>query len=248
MAEIDKKLVSINWMGVRRLLLGVLNFAKWPATLIGAVYILATVPEHWRGIHADWDLLLKYLDVLAWPIVALCVLLHVRPGLPSLMGRLEELKVPGGNARFSKAQEQGDTQGEELKEIAPDASEPNTKALADFQITDDSTHAGLTSYEAATAYAQIYADIFGTQIEVLRRLLDYTDGVKREDFADILKKHEIRSEGKGFDSILPFMEYLLRNTLIRYEDETRTYQLTIAGYYFLVFLHKAELLEKPKDF
>lgn len=248
MAKADKKMIAVNWPMIGRFFLRVLKFIKWPVTLLGITYLLVTSSHFWRENHINWELLLKYVDVVIWPLVVLVVLWRIRPYLPGLFARLEGFNFPGGNAKFGKAQEQvADSQADELKEIAPDASEPNTKPGAEYQITDDNTHALLTSYDAAVAYAQVYANIFGTQLDILRRLVDYTAGLKVEDLEDILKEHRRRSNGKGFESLIGLMQFLMHNTLVLYEDDTQKYKLTIAGFYFLAFLHKAELLERSKE-
>jgi hypothetical protein len=242
MSDKDKKAIQVNWRAVGRFLFAVLKFVRWPLSL----YLIAQLPNYWQSVHPDWELLLKYVNVAIWPFVVLCILRAVHGSLPGLMDRLAELSIFGGRAKFNKAQGQAnDDQGEDLRGLAPDASEPNTKTANDFQITDDDTHALLTSYDAAVAFAQVYGTIFGTQINALRLLVDYPDGLKRADLDDILKEHKRRSNGKGFDNMVTFMQYPMRNTLVRYDDEK--YQLTIAGFYFLAFLHKSELLDRPKD-
>lgn len=246
MVKAKKKIITINWRELGSVLLAILSFVKWPVTLIVIVYAIKAIPDYANGIRINWDLLLRYIDVIIWPTVVVGALWFMKPNLPNLLDRLEELNIFGNNARFGKKQNQEtETQAEELKEINPNASKPTEKTNADFQIADDNTHNSLSSYEAAVAFAQVYADIFGTQIDALRRLNDYRDGLKAEGFNDILEEHKRLSKGKGFNDIVPFMQFLLRNTLVLFEAETQTYQLTNAGYYFLVYLYRAELLERP---
>ena len=247
MVKAEKKIITVNWKALGNSLLAIIRFVKWPATLIFVTYLIVTVPDYASGTQVNWDLILKYIDVVIWPVVAVGALWFIKPNLPNLLDRLEELNLFGNNAKFSKKQNQeNETQADELKEIDPDASKPTTKTNADFQIADDETHGLLSSYEAAIAYAQVYDDIFGTQIDALRRLLDYGNGLKATGFTDLLEEHQQRSKGKGFTDTVPFMQFLLRNTLALFESETETYQLTNAGYYFLVYLYKTEQLEKPK--
>lgn len=246
MAKPEKKIITINWRALGAFLSSLLKFVKWPLTLIAITYLAVKMPDY-SNLLVNWDLLLRYIDVVIWPLVVVGALWFIKPNLPNLMDRLEELNLLGNNAKFSKKQNQAtETQADELKEIDPDAPKPTTKTAADLQIADDGTHILLTSYEAAVAYAQVYADIFGTQIDALRRLVDYTDGLKSDGFSDILEDHKRHSNGKGYSDIVPFMQFLLRNTLVLYQAKTQTYQLTNAGYYFLVYLYKAELLDRPK--
>lgn len=247
MAKAEKKIITINWQVLGSFLSAVLRFIKWPVTLIVITFLIVKISDYAHGVQINWDLILKYIDVIIWPAVVVGALWFIKPNLPNLLDRLEELNLLGNNAKFSKKQNQEtENQADELKEIDPDAPKPTTKTNADFQVADDETHTLLSSYEAAVAYAQVYADIFGTQIDALRRLLDYSAGLKNDGFADILAEHQRRSKGKGYTDVVPFMQFLLRNTLALFDTKTQTYQLTNAGYYFLVYLYKAGLLERPK--
>lgn len=247
MAKPEKKIISINWQALGDFLGKILRFLKWPVTLIVITYLIVKVPDYGDDFHLNAELILRYIDVIIWPLVVVGALWFIKPNLPDLLDRMEELNLLGNKAKFGKKQNQEtETQADELKELDPEAPKPNTQTNADFQIADDETHSLLSSYEAAIAYAQVYEDIFGTQIDALRRLFDYTNGLKPDGFADIIEEHQRRSKGKGFTDVVPFMQFLLRNTLVLHDSKTNTYQLTNAGYYFLVYLYKAGFLDKPK--
>lgn len=248
MAKQEKKIITINWQALGDFLGKVLNFLKWPVTLIVIAYLLVKIPDYGDNFHLNAELILRYIDVIIWPLVVVGALWFIKPNLPNLLDRLEELNLLGNKAKFGKKQSQEtENQADELKEIDPDAPKPATNTTTDFQIADDETHALLTSYEAAIAYMQVYLNIFGTQIEALKLLASYTDGLKASDFADLLEKHRRLSGGKGFNNIVPYMEFLVQNILVLYEPKIQAFKLTNAGYYFLVFLAKAELLDKPKE-
>lgn len=247
MTRANKKIITINWQALGSSIISIIKFVKWPLTLFFITYLLLTVPNYAK-VDMDWELILKYINVLIWPLVIVGALWFIKPNLPNLLDRLEELNLLGNNAKFAKRQNQvTETQADELKELDPDASKVTTKTLADFQIADDETHILLTSYNAAIAYVQVYADIFGTQIYTLRTLLDYKDGLKASDLSTILEDHKRLSSNKGHASIVSFMQFLVRNTLAIHNPTTQVYQLTNAGYYFLVFLYKAELLDRSKS-
>jgi hypothetical protein len=248
MAEKSRNIISVNWRGLAAIIANLIKFIKWPASLIIITYLILSIPNYSGGLNINYDLLLKYIDVIIWPLVVVGALWFIRPNIPDLLARIEELTFLGNYAKFAKNKKQStDSQANELNDIDPSASKPTTKKQEDFQITDDDTHALLTTYEAAIAYIQVYAIIFGTQINVLRRLADYTDGLSADSLKDILEDHKTRSKGKVYTDILPFMEFLLHNTLVLYDAKTQTYQLTNAGYYFLVYLHKAGLLDGHED-
>lgn len=243
----SKKLTVFNWRAVCPTILSVIKIIKWPFTLVVIIYLIVSVPGHTGGMRVNWDLLLRYVDVIIWPLVVIGTVWFIKPDLPALLGRLEELNLLGNNAKFTKKQNQiTETQADELKAIASDAPSATTKTATDFQVADDETHNLLTSYDAAVAYAQVYEDIFGTQIRVLRTLLDYKSGLKPTQLSSLLEEHMRLSNGKGYSDIVSFMQFLLRNTLVIHDPKTQIYQLTNAGYYFLVYLYKTEQLDKPK--
>lgn len=241
-----KKILTVNWDVLGSVIISLVKFVKWPFTLILISYLIINIPDY-SSVNVNWELLLRYIDVVIWPLVVVGAIWFIKPNLPNLLDRLEELNIFGNNAKFTKKQNQvTETQADELKDIDPDAPKVTTKTSADFQIADDETHALLTSYDAAIAYAQVYDSIFGTQINALRSLLDYTGGLSPSDLSSILEEHKRLSNGKAYTDIIPFMQFLVRNTLVLYEPKAQVYQLTNAGYYFLVYLYKSGLLEKPK--
>lgn len=65
----------------------------------------------------DWRLFLDYLDVMAWPIVVLAVVIVFRGRLRELMGRITQAEGPGFKAQFNVAK----TRASEADE--PDLSE-----------------------------------------------------------------------------------------------------------------------------
>lgn len=248
MAKQAQKIISIDWHALGRTFIALVKFLKWPVTLLLITYLVVTVPDYTRELRIDWQLILQYIDVIIWPLVVVGALWFIKPNLPNLLDRLEELNLLGNKAKFGKRQNpSADSQADELKELDPNAPNPTTKTNADLQIADDDTHALLSSYEAGVAFAQIHADIFGTQIIALRRLLDYNGGLKAEGLLDILEEHKNRAKGAAFTDLVPFMQFLLHNTLARYDAATDTYQLTNGGYYYLVFLYKANLLDRFKE-
>ena len=176
-------------------------------------------------------MVLEYIDVIIWPLVVIGAIWFIRPNLPNLMDRLEELNLLGNNAKFSRVNDQNtDAKADELKEVDANASKPATNVSNDLQIVDDETHALLTSDAAAVAFMQVYLDIFGTQIQVLRRLVDYTDGLKADDLKDIFEKHKRLGGNNAFNSVVAYIQFLIQNILLLYEPSTQTYKLTNAGY------------------
>lgn len=248
MAKQAQKIISIDWHTLGGLFLALVKFLRWPVTLLLTTYLIIAIPDYTRELRIDWLLILRYVDVMIWPLVVVGALWFIKPNLPNLLDRLEELNLLGNKAKFGKRQNRSsDSQADELKVLDPNAPKPTTKTNADLQIADDSTHALLSSYDACVAFAQINADIFGTQIIALRRLLDYSSGLKAEGLLDILEEHKNRAKGAAFTDLVPFMQFLLHNTLVLYDAATDTYQLTNGGYYYLVFLYRANLLDRFKE-
>jgi len=247
MGKSDKKILTVNWRALGQFLINTFNFLKWPATLIFITFLIVTVPNYGDDFRIDYRMVLEYIDVIIWPLVVIGAIWFIRPNLPQLLDRLEELNLLGNNAKFSKATNQhADAKADELEEVDADASKPATNVNNDLQIVDDETHALLTSDAAAVAYMQVYLDIFGTQLHVLRRLVDYTEGLKAEDLADIFDGHKRLGGNHAFQSFVPYMQFLKQNILVLYEPTSRTYVLTNAGYYFLVYLARQGLLDRYK--
>ena len=247
MAKGEKQLFTVNWYVLGQYLAKVFNALKWPVTLVLATYLIVTIPDYGSDLKINYDLVLEYIDVVIWPLVVIGAIWIIKPNLPQLLDRVEELNLFGNKAKFSKTNNQdGDTKADELNGVDANASKPATNVNNDLQIVDDEIHALLTSDAAAAAFMRVYLDIFGTQIEVLRLLVDYTDGLKTEDLTDIFEKHKRLGGNDAFNSMVTYMQYLKQNILVLYEPSTQTYKLTNAGYYFLVYLRNEGLLDRYK--
>ena len=68
----------------------------------------------------------------------------------------------------------------------------------------------LQSDAAEKAYEQIYRQIFGTQLDVLKRLRLYENGLKEEDLKDIfdLHKYLVSKLGPDRPTFMNFMQFL----------------------------------------
>lgn len=249
MTSREGRVIVVNWKVFRAFIAALFKLLRWPLTAIITTYLVVHSLDKNQNFTFDWDLLLRYINVLIWPLVVIWALRFIKPNLPNLLDRLEELSVFGNNARFTAIQKQDtETKASELSEVDKNASKASSNVNSNiYQIADDETHALLTSTEAAVAYMQIYVDIFGTQVELLRRLVDYPNGLRAEEFGDLLEKHKRLSGSKGFTDIFPYLQFLLSNTLILHNSTSQTYQLTNAGYYFLAYLAKEGYLDRPKS-
>lgn len=234
-------------------LLNILTLLRWPIiVLIISAPILTQL--RFTRLEIDPNLVLEYLKVIVWPSFFTLVLIMNRKVLPQLFAglfnRIEEIEILGNKAKFqqqTEKKEQNESVTEQFEEVDADASKPVVKPKDDFQIVDDETHALLTSPDVKLAYEDIYRVLFGTQIEALRQLVTYSEGLKASDLQGLLDKHMKLSNGAGFNDVTSYMQYLKQNILVTYEPDTQVYQITNAGYYFLVYLTQKDLLNSHKN-
>lgn len=101
----------------------------------------------------DWKLLLAYTNVLAWPIVAIYLSNKFSQDIRGLLKRITKGELPGG-IKFDSPPSQDEKQTE---------STPKTKEIEKIKSDLDYTQIYLD-------FERIYRLIFGSQIELLKRL------------------------------------------------------------------------------
>ena len=83
----------------------------------------------WRefiaSLIASWgEFIASLIASLAWPAVIVVALVLVRKQLGGLAGRLEELSVPGGHAKFTSILKEAGSQAEQLEQESPSLQQP----------------------------------------------------------------------------------------------------------------------------
>ncbi len=233
--EKTDKLTLIRWRQFSEYVLAIFNSLKGPTTFIVVVYIISSkfynllLKSHMQD---DPRLVLDYISVLIWPTVMLFVVFIITPFLPQLVRRV--IKVGAGNYAVdfaqTSAQEVSNEQVTELRENE-ESREPASSSTDEADI-----HSLLTSAEARLAYEQIYKKIFGTQLNVLKRLVqNIPEGLTKADLSDLYDDHR-QIAPNPYPTFNAFMQWLIDNSLVLYNAKGKNYQLTNAGNYFLLHL------------
>jgi hypothetical protein len=217
---------------------------KWPITLILITVILARYTSPASALHRlNWDIILKYVDTLIWPLVALVAIYFMKPHIPDLMKRVRKFGAFGVQGELDPPSNTPlpTEQKEELKDIE------EISAGQDSEDALENTRRILSSPEAKDALDSVYKELYGTQLEALKRLNSYRDGLDSRDLEDLLSEHQ-RQAPIPYKNILSFMQYLKDNWLVLYEPDTKLFKLTNAGLVFLEHLQDKSLLYAPKSF
>lgn len=208
------------------------------------IYLVLEIPEYPNGLSIDHKIVIDYLDVLAWPLASILIVAIVGP---DLLRQIKEVTLGSGSIKMHPPNRTGSDQSGRLNNVDDQADEPIPDPNRNYQITDDRTHKLLSSTQSMLAFANINQTIFGTQVDFLRRLVDYHGSLKPEQAKDILDEHIKRAQNAAHKTMEAFVGYLMANSLVIFNDDGE-YELTFAGYYFLVFLFNADILEAERPF
>ena len=250
MVKSEKQQV-INWKLLAEGLGRVARILKWPmALLLFGLIIGVAVRESSSTLHINSTLILEYISALKWPVIVLVIILILRPHLPELISRIREFGLGSARAAFDPAQQsQKITSASKLKEVDQEVDEP--AVLEEDSSGSEDLQSLLTSPQAIAAYEQTYRVIFGTQLEVLKRLLSYMNGLGVNGLQDIYNEHRLRAISANsypYPNLISFMQFLLDNVLVVHEPDTDLYKLTNAGFYFLKYLMEQGLLSQEKPY
>lgn len=236
----------VNWSLLKLRLGNFLRILVWPVTLLVIIWLIITNIQQIASVNVNHDIILSYINALIWPIFAFTVLFVIRPHLPGLMSRIEEAGFAGAKLKFERQNTQHESSADNsVLRNAGDADEPVVEEDENAQ-----TIAFLQTDAAEKAYEQIYRQIFGTQLDVLKRLRLYENGLKEDDLKDIfdLHKHLVaKLNPNNNPTFMNFMQFLKFNTLVNHNPETGVYYLTWAGLYFLLYLEKQGIINDFKS-
>lgn len=240
---------AINWRLLMKKLYEVFFILMIPALLVFASFLLSKVKwENWIKLDSfNAYLVLDYLRVLIWPFVVLCAILVLKPHLPVLVRNLKRLRGAGLSADFNSSQ-QG-VSGPEITELreSENSRQPAEDTDPDTGV-DAETANLLKSPEAKLAYSEVYDKIFGSQLNTLKRLArNVPEGLTADDLQDIYESHTSTAD-PSYPSFVAFIQYLIDNTLVKYDVSDKRYKLTNAGLYFLLYLDEKNILESFKPY
>ena len=236
----------VNWSLLRLRIGKFLRLLVWPIAVTVSAWLILTNIQQITSTNVNHDIILSYVNALIWPLFAFVVLFVVRPHLPGLMSRIEEAGFAGAKVKFErqKVQQESSSDNSPLRNTE-DADEP-----VDEEDENAQTIAALQTDAAEKAYEQIYRQIFGTQLDVLKRLRLYENGLKEDDLSDIFNLHKhlaAKLNPNNNPTFMNFIQFLKFNTLVNYNPETGVYYLTWAGLYFLIYLEKQGIINDFKS-
>ncbi|WP_131819618.1 hypothetical protein [Mycobacteroides abscessus] len=240
MAKNTKKVVKIDWGIIQSRMAIVLKFLKWPMiVLLAALIISPRFWDFWTHLNVNPDaarVVLDYISVLRWPLVVLVALVMLRPYLPKLVDRLRKASAGKASAEFAPPDQQ--IGAKEIESLNKDEENKQPAELATQEDVDEQAalHQILTTAEVKLAFKQIYNEIFGSQLAVVKRLKDYVaEGLTKDQLIDLYDSH-VENANSPYPSFESFMQYAIDSILVLYDAKDKHYKLTNAGVYFLQYL------------
>ena len=236
-----KWFVRINWHRINSILAKLIRRGIWPLVfLITVTLYIKHFAYDITNINFNARLVLDYIAVLRWPLIALTGLLILKPHLGTIIKRIKTASYKGIKVDMDDPQS-GTSKARNFTESNPTVDDPTTEE------DDPDVVALLTSPEANDIYVSLLSSIYGTQLEALRRLNSYpTSGLTDNDIADLVEVHKVRATSVNvneYQSVKAFMAFLVTNSLALYRENDQHYQLTYFGKYFLQYLFDNNLLD-----
>lgn len=205
---------------------------------------------------ADWRLILEYLTVLRWPVIVVAILIVFRQNLANMIDRIISVKLPGGGSVDFNAQQQivadatSSVQIDEgdLREFKDQVEKPVQTAPEIKNESKDDLLQKLNFAEIELEFERIFRIMFGTQLEVIKRLNSYRSGLNASQFEEVVNRHRMYSKNigfQGFEDTGGFMQYPVGVGLVDYDPNTGIYRLSLKGEVFLKYLEMNQMTYKP---
>lgn len=193
---------------------------------------LFSLPD-WKQFfeRLDAQVLLGYVQALAWPIVSLIVLAVFRKDISALIGRMVKANIPGGSLEFDPSQkppEEGDLT--EIAEVNDAVQVPQSPA-----ITEDEA---FNNPEIQVIFERVYRNIFGTQFLALNFLAAYPTALSSSLLQQFFDRHInlMADPSKTYQTLHEYMHYLVNFGLAEFNQAADTYRILPAGALFLRYM------------
>jgi hypothetical protein len=239
------------------------RYKKHRAKLFSVFFITVFAVLMYFGLHykANWHLILDYISVLKWPVLVLIVLYFGRKRIPIIITELMKkdnvsAKLPGGSSlTFSNnkqeppsgqtiASAQIEEHAEEVQEGTAAISEPPATPPANDADAYQELTNRLTVSEIQLEFERLWRMIFGTQLEVLLRLKQQTNGLSLLRLDYLFQEHLRRLTSAGqpplYANAYNWISWLEQYGLV--QPENGVYKLTPAGEIFLTYLTNQGLI------
>lgn len=211
-------------------------------------------------IKINWLLILEYIKVIVWPVIVSGFLLYFRNNIRGLIDRITTIKEPGGTEiraeqeRKIEKQEEGigkisdenikkdlQLQIEEVKKTYEEELSKEKKASTDKDKIINNLLEQLSFKSLQLEFEQIYKLIFGSQIDLLKRLRQSSSGEANKDtiffFALIQRLFTVFASW----TFSQYMNFLSTTGLIYFNNDR--YFITDKGKAFLGYI---EILNYPR--
>jgi hypothetical protein len=240
-SEPNQKAVAwpILWINTKHALKPVWAILKF-ASALGIVAILLLVNKFLISSSAvNNDLILKYLEVLKWPITITVAYLLFKSHIPELLKRL--IKISPNGVEFTDTQPVTPTPSTSELSIPGPSTPGSANHVMDITTTEGRADI-LKNPEIKWELEKIYRIIFGTQIESLLTLSGFPQGLKTDDLNDLYQKHKNLYPNSTYNSTIELLRYLSGMSLIEHEPTTGLITITDIGRLFLQYLQGEGLL------
>lgn len=204
-----------------------------------------------------WELLLKYLEVLTWPVLVLIVCRLFKNEVGGLINRIAGGKLPGGFEFNSPPNQSPPNENvpKEIKESVALRKKKNKKkekiiispTTLDLQQQVSALLSQIAGLQTALIFERIYQNIFGSQIKLLDELrLRGLSGASYEDIAAYYQQIKVKWPNLNSYPLEEYLNYLKNAGLVELfsDGAQRKYKITPLGIDFLEYIEK---LKYPKE-
>lgn len=241
--SIDREIAAKYLRNLSKLILYLVILAACVAICIGCLALVVIALHMLRNVKVNSDLCLKYINALKYPLLILFFGLFFHRPIKKFLNETESIDTKFGKLnRKRPSPQEGDPNA--VRALSSDADEPLSETPVDAGDTSDEVEQQLTSPEAIAEYHRIFSIIWGSQLEALKKLESFRDGLAPEDLEEFLEMHKSKIGNGGFETVNDLMQYPVSEILAKYEPATKTYYLTYAGLYFLQYLRGRGLYDK----
>ncbi len=191
----------------------------------------------------NWELILKFINVLAWPVTVVVILYFLKSEIKGLINRIIGGKLPGGvefNSPLNQEKPNTDIPKDILELVnTKDVSKKNNVINSETQLVKE--------LETALFFERTYRIIFGSQMKLLEELrIRGITGAIYEDIAAYYQQTRAQWPTLNSNPLESYLGFLTQSGLIEEMsgEQQRKYKITSKGVDFLEYIEK---LNYPKN-
>lgn len=190
----------------------------------------------------------EFLKAVVWPLVVLIFLIYNRKELKSFIGRVNMVKFPFGTFASDEdqklSQQKEDTNDKEVDDIVSRLKGEYESRMNQTEAASNELRNEVESLKMQLDFERVYVIIFGSQLQLLSRLMNGPFVRKTLDqYYGFVKNMYPVFSSWDLDSYLSF---LLRKELVSWDFQTGELKITQKGEVFLNYINKlGYVLNKP---